>query len=110
SPGTWSVTRQHCVKLSDNFNLGFYECVSTLPKTEDAHRLGQELAQIQLLLNLMIESRVDSITMFRRVGRDTAGAGGPGTSPTPSPPPRASAAPAASKMIQRRVVEFSVSA
>ncbi|PZR77249.1 MAG: hypothetical protein DLM52_04980 [Chthoniobacterales bacterium] len=105
--------RANRVKLPDNFKLGFDEFVSTLPKTEEATALGQELAQIQLLLNLIIETRVDAVTMFRRVK--------PEASPTPtiiavraaaapaaSSGPRAGAAPAESKMINRRAVEFSV--
>lgn len=104
--------RANRVKLPDNFKLGFDEFVSNLPKTEDAPGLGQELAQIQLLLNLMIESRIDAITMFRRVGHEAT----PGASPAPSMsqppvavvPARPGASPAGPKSVERRAVEFSV--
>ena len=107
--------RANRVKLPDNFKLGFDEFVSTLPKTEDAPGLGQELAQIQLLLNLIIESRVDAITMFRRVGHETT-AGSPSAGPAGSPPPvaatpsRPGSRPAGPKLIERRAVEFSLAA
>src|SRR5437773_1725995 len=59
--------RSHRVKLPANFNLGFDEFVSALPSADDAPALGQELTQIQLLLNTIIEARVDAITAFRRI-------------------------------------------
>ena len=109
--------RANRVKLPANFKLGFDEFVSTLPKTEDAAALGQELAQIQLLLNLIIETRVDAITMFRRVRPEAAPAEatlatarGTASPPAALPAPRASATPAESKMIGRRAVEFTVAA
>ena len=108
--------RANRVKLPDNFKLGFDEFVSTLPKTEDAPALGQELAQIQLLLNLIIDTRVDAITMFRRVRPEASPApvavaavrttAAPGAAATP----RTGATSLESKMIGRRAVEFSVAA
>jgi hypothetical protein len=107
--------RANRVKLPANFKLGFDEFVSTLPKTEDAAALGQELAQIQLLLNLIIESRVDAVTMFRRVGHETSASGFPSATPVTSPPVTPApghpgATPAAPKLIQRRAIEFSIAA
>jgi hypothetical protein len=103
--------RANRVKLPDNFKLGFDEFVSNLPKTEDASGLGQELAQIQLLLNLIIETRVDAITMFRRVGHE-AGASSPAPAmsqpPATSIAPRLGATPGGPKLIERRAVEFAV--
>jgi hypothetical protein len=105
--------RANRVKLPNNFKLGFDEFVSTLPKTEDAPGLGQELAQIQLLLNFIIESRVDAITMFRRVGHETTT---PSATPAGSQPPiaanrsRPGSTPAGPKLIERRAVEFSIAA
>jgi hypothetical protein len=111
---TAETARANRVKLPANFKLGFDEFVSTLPKTEDASGLGQELAQIQLLLNLIIESRVDAITMFRRVGHEKTAAGSVSPMPLSSQPPVASAptrrapTPAEPKLIERRSVEFSI--
>src|SRR5947207_10370048 len=59
--------RSHRVKLPANFNLGFDEFVSALPAPDDAPALGQELSQIQLLLNTIIEALVDAVTAFHRV-------------------------------------------
>ena len=59
--------RNNRVKLPANFFLGFDEFVSSLPSSEDAPALGQELSQVQLLLNTIIEARVDAITAFHRV-------------------------------------------
>ncbi len=116
---TISNAREHRVKLPGNFKLGFDEFVSTLPKTEDGPKLGRELAQIQLLLNMIIEARVDGITMFRRVGHETAasGFGAASATPAPTPMPRAGVAqaapgtsPAGAKTIDSRAVEFAISA
>src|SRR6266571_2249021 len=74
--------RNHRVKLPANFFLGFDEFVSSLPSPEDAPALGQELSQIQLLLNTIIEARVDGITVFHRIPH-------PGTTTTAIPAPAA---------------------
>ncbi|PYK80965.1 MAG: hypothetical protein DME38_01605 [Verrucomicrobia bacterium] len=99
--------RSHRVKLPANFNLGFDEFVSALPSPEDAPALGQELAQIQLLLNTIIEARVDAITAFRRVPQSVAASSAsPAAAATP---PRGAQKPPA-KLIEQRTVEFSLSA
>jgi len=95
--------RANKVKLPDNFFLGFDEFASTLPKTEVAPLLGQELAQVELLLNLFIDARIDSLTSFRRA--PLADEHGP-SSALPTPKPGAGRTPAtASKLIERNVVE-----
>lgn len=99
--------RSHRVKLPANFNLGFDEFVSALPSPDDAPALGQELAQIQLLLNTIIEARVDAITAFRRIPQSgVASAASPATAATP---PRGPQKPPA-KLIEQRTVEVSLSA
>jgi hypothetical protein len=99
--------RSHRVKLPANFNLGFDEFVSALPSPDDAPALGQELSQIQLLLNTIIEARVDAITSFRRVPQSVAvSAASPATAATP---PRGAQKPPA-KLIEQRTVEVSLSA
>ena len=67
---TAANARVHRVKLPENFNLGFPEYIAALPSTSDAPKLGQELTQIQFLLNTMIEARIDAIRMFRRLPRE----------------------------------------
>ena len=98
--------RSNRVKLPANFFLGFDEFVSSLPSPEDAPALGQELSQVQLLLNTIIEARVDAITAFRRISR-------PGIAtaavPTPAATPRTPSKPSA-KLIEERTVEFAISA
>ena len=99
--------RSHRVKLPANFNLGFDEFVSALPSPDDAPALGQELSQIQLLLNTIIEARVDAITSFHRVPQS-----GPVSAASPAAaatPPRAAQKPPA-KLIDQRTVEVSLSA
>ena len=99
--------RSHRVKLPANFNLGFDEFVSALPSPDDAPALGQELAQIQLLLNTIIEARVDAITSFRRVPK--SGAASDASPAAAGTPPRGVQKPPA-KLIEQRTVEVSLSA
>jgi hypothetical protein len=101
--------RSHRVKLPANFNLGFDEFVSALPSPDDAPALGQELAQIQLLLNTIIEARVDAITAFRRVPQSgAASAASPAAAATPPRGPQKP--PPGPKSIEQRTVEVSLSA
>jgi hypothetical protein len=105
---TTENARNNRVKLPSNFFLGFDEFVSSLPSPEDAPALGQELSQVQLLLNTIIEARVDAITAFHRIphpGSTTAA--GPVPAATPRSPPKPSPGP---KLIEERTVEFSISA
>jgi hypothetical protein len=99
--------RSHRVKLPANFNLGFDEFVSALPSPDDAPALGQELAQIQLLLNTIIEARVDAITAFHRV---PAAASAPAPVAAASPPRGPQKPPPGPKLIEQRTVEVSLSA
>ena len=101
--------RSHRVKLPANFNLGFDEFVSALPSPDDAPALGQELAQIQLLLNMIIEARVDAITAFRRVPQSGAVsvASPAAAATTPRGPQKPPPGP---KLIEQRTVEVSLSA
>jgi len=105
---TTENARSHRVKLPPNFFLGFDEFVSALPTPEEAPALGQELAQIQLLLNTIIEARVDAITAFHRIPHPgTVTAVGPAQAATPRVPPKPSPGP---KSIEQRAVEFTIAA
>jgi hypothetical protein len=100
--------RNNRVKLPANFFLGFDEFVSSLPSAEDAPALGQELSQVQLLLNTIIEARVDAITAFHRVSHPGTM---PGISPAPAATPRTPSKPSPGpKLIEQRTVEFAISA
>src|SRR6478736_3361785 len=100
--------RNNRVKLPANFFLGFDEFVSSLPSPADAPSLGQELSQVQLLLNTIIEARVDAITAFHRLSRPGTATG---TSPAPAATPRTPSKPLPGpKLIEQRTVEFAISA
>ncbi len=54
------------VKLPENFFLGFDEFAAALPSNEATSALGQQLAQVEAIANILIDARVDSITTFKR--------------------------------------------
>lgn len=99
--------RANKVKLPDNFFLGFDEFASALPNSEQAAKLlGQELAQIEWLLNTMLDARIESLTSFKR----TALLEEHGATSTPTPSAAAGRKPASAvatgpKLLERNVVE-----
>ena len=103
---TTEKARANRVKLPENFHLGFDEFRTTLPTTAAAPLLGQELAQVELLLGILIDARVDSITTVKRatLAPQTAGAV---TSPAPKPSGPANAAPA---VVERAIVDLTFTA
>ena len=99
--------RANKVKLPEKFYLGFDEFASALPTEEAAPLLGQELAQVEWILNTLIDARVETLTSFRRVTN-------PAESAAPSPPPGAAptavpksgaALPPAPAQLERNIVE-----
>ena len=95
--------RNNRVRLPDNFALGFEEYTSALPNTAVAPLLGQELSQIEFLMNLLIDARVDTITAFTR--KPLPDEHGP-TAATPTPSPRpAGAAATGPELMERHVVD-----
>ncbi len=58
--------RTNNVKLPDNFQLGFDEFAKIMPGTAVTPLLGQELSQVQMLINILLDAKVDGITSFRR--------------------------------------------
>jgi hypothetical protein len=58
--------RANRVKLPDKFFLGFDEFASALPNEAAAPLLGQELIQIEWLVDGLLDARVESISVFRR--------------------------------------------
>lgn len=100
--------RANRVKLPDNFALGFDEYTAALPNTAAAPLLGQELGQIEALLNLVIDAHVDGITAFvRRPLPEERGAAGASPAPAPAarPSPAANAVPG-SELVQRGVIDL----
>ena len=105
--------RTNNVKLPDKFQLGFDEFARTMPDTAVAPLLGQELSQVQMLINILLDAKVDSITSFRR--RPLPEERGASPTPTPSPGARvlAAAKPGgtpAPTLIKRNVVEVTFKA
>jgi hypothetical protein len=96
--------RANKVKLPDNFALGFNEFTAALPKNEIAPLLAQELAGAELLTNILIEARVDSVTAFTR--RPAPSSVGGVTTPAPGKRPTSSPA-GGSKVTDRNIVDFS---
>src|SRR6202022_74475 len=94
---TTEKARANRVKLPENFHLGFDEFATTLPgSAAAAASLGQELAQIELLLGTLIDARVDAITTLRRVTlptETTSAATSAAPPPARKPPGAANAAP-----------------
>ena len=103
--------RTNNVKLPDKFQVGFDEFARTMPSTAVAALLGQELSQVKMLINILLDAKVDSITSFRRRPLPEER----GASPTPSPGQRIATAakPGGSpvqKLIKRNVVEITFKA
>ena len=82
---TLQRARANDVKFPDNFRLGFDEFATALPKTEAAPLLGQELSQIQMLINVLVDAKVDSVTSLHRMPLPEEH----GISPTPTATPTA---------------------
>ncbi len=80
---TLDRARTNNVKLPDKFQLGFDEFTRIMPSTAVTPLLGQELSQIQTLINILLDAKVDSVTSLRRT--PLAEEGGPSSTPIPSP-------------------------
>ena len=103
--------RTNNVKLPDKFQLGFDEFSRMMPGTTVAPLLGQELSQMQMLINILLDAKVDSLTSLRR--RPLPEERGALPTPTPALGQRvaAPAKPGATpNLIQRNVVEISFKA
>jgi hypothetical protein len=104
--------RTNNVKLPDNFQLGFDEFTRMMPGTAVAALLGQELSQVQMLVNILLDAKVDNITSLRRhpLSEERGGS----STPTPAPGQGVAAAKpggtATPKLIERNVVEISFKA
>lgn len=99
--------RTNNVKLPDRFQLGFDEFARTMPSTAVATLLGQELSQVQMLINILLDAKVDSITSLRR--RALTEERGASPSPTAATGQRV-ATPAKPNLIARNIVEISFKA
>lgn len=99
--------RTNRVKLPDNFALGFDEFTAALPNTAAAPLLGQELAQVELLLNMIIDARVDGIAALVRQPLPEEHGSTPAPTPAAGRKPAVAATPAAgAKMLERGIVDI----
>jgi len=100
---TAEKARANRVKLPDNFHLGFDEFTTALPNTAAAPLLGQELAQVELLMNFVIDAHVDALTALKRAPlleeKSTTPAAASGGKP-------ASQAATGPKMLERGIVDL----
>jgi hypothetical protein len=111
---TLDRARVNNVRLPDKFELGFDEFATTMPATAVASLLGQELTQIQKLVNILLDAKVDSVTSLRRTHLPEEG----GASPTPTPSPTAGRRPATAKpggtpvptLVERNIVDVTFTA
>jgi hypothetical protein len=98
--------RANKVKLPDKFYLGFDEFASALPNEVAAPLLGQELAQVEWLLNTLLDAHVEALTSFRRTPLPEEHGTAPALpSPTPAAGEKPGTVPAGAKLLERNVVE-----
>ncbi|PYK29716.1 MAG: hypothetical protein DME57_09405 [Verrucomicrobia bacterium] len=95
--------RANRVKLPENFYLGFDEFVAALPATADAPALGQELQQVELLIGILVDAKVDGVATLKRVTAP------PATAKAPTPAPKAPAN-AAKSPVERSTVDLTFAA
>jgi hypothetical protein len=108
---TSQKARETKVKLPDNFHLGFNEFITSLPNTDAAPLLGQELSQIQMLINILLDARVDNVTSFQRTPLPEERGGAPGPAPTPSRGRKSAQANiSGTKLLERNVVDLTFKA
>ena len=98
--------RANRVKLPNNFHLGFDEFTTTLPSTGAAPLLGQELAQVELVVRFLIDAHVDAITAVKRVPASPIETGAP---PSAAKRPLA-AGNAAPPVVERSIVDLTFNA
>ena len=111
---TFDRARVNNVKLPERFQLGFDQFARAMPDTAVTPLLGQELSQIQMLINILLDAKVDSVTSLRRAPLSEER----GASPTPTVSPVRGRTVATAKpgstpaptLIERNVVDLSFKA
>jgi hypothetical protein len=98
--------RANRVKLPDNFALGFDEFTSALPNTAAAPLLGQQLAQIELLMNILIDSRVDSVGAVIRTPSPEERGSAPALTPSPAATRPGGPVATGPKLLERGLVDI----
>jgi len=111
---TLDRARTNNVKLPERFQLGFDEFTRIMPNTAVTPLLGQELSQIQMLINILLDAKVDSVTSLRRTPLPEEG--GPSSTPIPSPtvgrraPGAKPGGTPATPLVERNLVDLSFKA
>ena len=110
-----TLNRAHTnnVKLPDKFQLGFDEFTTAMPKTGVAPLLGQELSQIQMLINILVDAKVDGLTSFHRAPLPEERGPGPSPTPTPGRVPgqrTVAAKPITPSLLERNVIDLTFKA
>jgi hypothetical protein len=109
---TFDRARANNVKLPDKFRLGFDEFATALPKTEAAPLLGQELSQVQMLINILLDAKVDSVTSLHRAPLPEEHGISPIPAATPVARPRGSSVrgpkPAGPSAVSPRLLERNI--
>ena len=107
---TTQKARLNKVKLPASFYLGFDPFVTSLPNSnETARLLGQELSEIQMLINILLDARVDSVTSLQRMPLAEERGVPPARTPIRGQKP-VNTVVAGSKMLERNVVDISFKA
>ena len=97
--------RVNKVKLPDNFALGFDEFTAALPNTAAAPLLGQQLSQVELLMNILVDARVDGISALVRAPLPEERGIAPAAKPGPAGRKPPVAAPSGPKVVERSHVD-----
>jgi len=111
---TLGRARVNNVKLPDKFQLGFDEFATIMPNTAVTPLLGQELSQIQMLINILLDAKVDSVTSLRRPRLPEERGAAPTPTPSPSPGRRVATAKLGGTpvptLIERNIVDVTFKA
>ena len=111
---TLGRARVNNVKLPDKFQLGFDEFARAMPDTAVTPLLGQELSQIQMLINILLDAKVDSVTSLRRPRLPEERGAAPTPTPSPSPGRRVATAKLGGTpvptLIERNIVDVTFKA
>ena len=111
---TLDRARTNNVKLPERFQLGFDEFTRTMPSTAVTPLLGQELSQIQMLINIVLDAKVDSLTSLRRTPLPEEGESAVTATPPPTVGRRAPTAKPggtpAPILVERNLVDLSFKA
>jgi hypothetical protein len=99
---TMEKARTSKVQLPRTFYMGFEEFASSLPTAAAAPLLGQQLSQVALLMNILIDAKVDSVTALKRTKLPEEG----GAAATPAPAGGAPKTATPAPVFERNVVDL----